>query len=146
MYDCIIYQGNMMELDCNKIKLYSLGASVVLHLSKSIQQEGHKLYYDNYFSSFELLKTLHCRKIYAAGTIRVNRFAHPPLRSDKKMRGCSDEVTSLDGEVVLVKWLDSRAVILASNFLGTATFDEVERWGKKEKIYIKIKRPEIVKL
>lgn len=48
------------------------------------------------------------KKINAAGTIRVNRFNKPNFSSDtemrKKGRGSSEEFTSRDGSIVLVKW------------------------------------------
>lgn len=63
----------------------------------------------------------------------------------KKERGNHDEVQSRDGKVVLVKWFDNRSVVLASNFVGVGDEDEVQRWNQKEKQYVKVKRPEVVK-
>ncbi|MGH0121656.1 UNVERIFIED_CONTAM: hypothetical protein FKN15_064325 [Acipenser sinensis] len=63
----------------------------------------------------------------------------------KKERGNHDQVTSRDGKLVLVKWFDNCSVLLASNVVGVGEEDEVERWDKKEKRYMKIKRPQIVK-
>lgn len=150
MYDFIIYQGATTELDQVRLKDLGLGASVVLHLSKRIKSEGHKLYYDNYFSSYQLLEILKTKHIFAAGTIRINRFSHPPVLDDRELkrqgRGSHDEVVSEDGEVVLVKWLDNRSVVLASNFVGSGHKDEVSRWDKNGKKYLNVKRPEIVKL
>lgn len=45
-------------------------------------------------------------------------------------RGHSDQVVSLDGDVVLVKWLDTRTVTLASNFVAIGNEDIVKRWNK----------------
>ena len=79
----------------------------------------------------------------------MNRFRNPPFISDKIIskndRGSSDEVVSCDGDVVSVKWYDNKAVYLASNFVGIGEIDEVERWDKKEKCFVKVKRPEIVR-
>ncbi|KAL2083481.1 hypothetical protein ACEWY4_021254 [Coilia grayii] len=92
----------------------------------------------------------YCQDIQAAGTARVCRFANPPLKADKEMskkgRGSHDEVRSRDGKVVLVKWFDNRSVVLASNFVGVGEEDEIERWEQKAGEFVKIKRPEIVKL
>jgi hypothetical protein len=53
-------------------------------------------------------------KINAYGTVRVNRFVHPPFLSDKdtknKGRGYLDEVESRDGNVVLTKWQDIKKI------------------------------------
>ena len=149
-YDFLIYQGSSTEFNEETLKKYGLGAATVLHLSQRISNEGHKLYFDNYFSSYQLLQTLKSKKIFAAGTVRVNRFYKPPLLEDKSLkhtgRGSYDEVTNEDGDVVLVKWMDNRSVILASNFVGVGSLDEVSRWDKSEKKYVTVSRPEIVKL
>lgn len=149
-YDFVIYQGSSTGLDADTLKRFGLGAATVIHLSERITDEGHKLYFDNYFSSYQLLQVLKSRKIFAAGTVRVNRFSKPPLLDDKSLkdrgRGSHDQVTSEDGDVVLVKWMDNRSVILASNFVGIGTEDQVSRWDKNEKKYMIVQRPEIIKL
>lgn len=149
-YDFLIYQGVSTGLDTNILKKYGLGAATILHLSERVRSRGHKLFYDNYFSSYQLLQVLKSKGIFAAGTVRVNRFGNPPLLEDKTLksrgRGSHDEVTSENGDIVLVKWMDNRSVILASNFVGVGTVDQVSRWDKNEKKYTTVSRPEIVKL
>lgn len=85
-------------------------AGVVYHLSQRITEVNHKLYFDNYLTTYNLLEPLAERKIHAAGTARVSRFAKPPLQSDKEMakkpQGSCDEVVSRDAKVALVKWLN----------------------------------------
>lgn len=148
--DFLIYQGATTELDKNDMSKFGQGASVVLHLSKRIDTEGHKLLYDNYFSSYNLLQVLKSKKICAGGTVRLNRFANPPLLCDKDLKkkgqGSYDQVVSVDGDVVVVKWMDNRSVALASNFVGAGESDEVDRWDRSNKKYVKVSRPEIVKL
>lgn len=106
---------------------------------------------DNFFTSFNILHALQHNYIYAAGTIRVNRFVNPPFMNDrdlKKMgRGTTFEVSSdmPDSNIGLVKWYDNKAVLLGSNFIASGIRDEVKRYDKKEKTYITINRPEIVK-
>jgi hypothetical protein len=77
---------------------------------------------DNYFTTYQILELLKTKGMNAAETIRVNRFNKPPLLSDpvmkKKERGYSDEVTNLNGHIVIVKWLDNHLVHIASNFVG----------------------------
>ncbi|GBM74764.1 Chimeric ERCC6-PGBD3 protein [Araneus ventricosus] len=147
-YDFIVYQGSTTEFD-NNLLSYGQSAAVVLQLSKRFVSKGHELYFDNYFNSYNLLQILKSKSINAAGTARLNRFYKPPLSSDKecrtKGRGFSQEITSLDGDVALVKWVDNRNVVLASNFLGINKEDEVQRWSKESKSFIKVKTPEIVR-
>uniref|UniRef100_A0A3B1ICF6 PiggyBac transposable element-derived protein domain-containing protein n=1 Tax=Astyanax mexicanus TaxID=7994 RepID=A0A3B1ICF6_ASTMX len=136
-YDFLLHQGTTMELSQQHRKQLGLGAGVVYHLSQRITEANHKLYFDNYFTSYNLLELLAERKIHAAGTARVSRFARPPLQSDKEMakkpRGSCDEVVSRD-------------VLMASNFIGVGRMDEVQRWDKKKAQFVMVSRPEVVKL
>ncbi|KAJ8938648.1 hypothetical protein NQ314_011387 [Rhamnusium bicolor] len=124
-YDFLIYQGASTGLDADNLKTFGLGASVVLHLSERIQGEGHKLYYENYF----------CK---------------PPLLHDKELkkrgRGSYDELTTKNGDVALVKWMDNRTVVLASNFVAVGQKDVASRWDKGDKKYVNVTRPDVVKL
>lgn len=147
-YDFFIYQGSTTELSPENLQKFGFCASVVLHLVARLNRTGHKLYYDNYFSSYQLLEILKEKRINACGTIRVDRFAKPPLLSDKDMvkkgRGYSDSVVSKDGKVVVVKWQDNKSVHLASNFVGIGEIDLAKRWDKKQRKHVEVSRPEIV--
>lgn len=120
-----------------------------MHLSDRIKAKGHKLFFDNYFSTYQIFEVLKARNIFATGTIRIDRFAKPPLISDKdlkkKARGFSDLVTSRDDAVTCVKWYDNKPVVLASNFVGIGKEDTVQRWDKCQKKFLSVKRPEIVR-
>lgn len=85
----------------------------------------------------------------AAGTIRINRFAKSPLLSDKEMnknpRGFAQEMTSYDEDVTVVKWFDNKITHLASNLVRIGEKDLVKRWCKKDKHFIEVERPEVVR-
>lgn len=85
IYDFLIYQGATTELE-EKYKQFGIGAAIVMQLSERIQEKNYGLYFDNYFSSYNLFQFLLSRSIHAIGTIRVNRFCNPPLPSDKEMK------------------------------------------------------------
>lgn len=95
-----------------------------------------------------MFQVLAQKKIYAAGTIRIDRFARPPFTKDsemkKKGRGCSEEVVSADGSVTCVKWYDNKCVALASNYIGIRTPDKAQRYDQVSKQKISIDRPQIV--
>ncbi|XP_046392264.1 piggyBac transposable element-derived protein 3-like [Ischnura elegans] len=148
-YDFLVYQGATTEIEPEYLKRFGLGASVVLQLTKRIKTEGHFLYFDNYFSSFHLFEALKVKKIFAAGTVRTNRFGNPPLHTDKELgkrgRGSYDELVSSESNIVLVKWYDNKSVVLASNFVGVEEMDEVRRWNKKQKKFEQVARPAVVR-
>lgn len=81
-----------------------------MQLSQRIKNTNDHLFFDNYFSSYNLFQYLNRRGIYAAGTFRLNWFKNLPFKSDNKMklhgRGYSENVISRDGDVVLTKWCD----------------------------------------
>jgi hypothetical protein len=149
-YDFLLYQSSSPELDNNLTKKIGYGAAIVLHLTKRIgESKGHELYFDNYFSSYHLLQIMKQKGIMAACTARINRFSNPSLLSDKEMnkkpRGFSQEVSSFDEDVTVVKWLDNKITHLASNFVGIGEKDLVKRWCKKDKKFIDVERPEVVR-
>lgn len=76
---------------------------------------GHKLFFDNYFTSLPLLREM-CKKIFAASTVRSNRCEKCPLKTEKELkksgRGSSDCVVSADGNIAITRWMDNRAVTL----------------------------------
>lgn len=148
-YDFVTYQGSTTEFDPDMLSKFGTGATMVLHLSSRIQHPGHKLFFDNYFSTFPLFQILAQKKIHAAGTVRLDRFSNPPFSKDPAMkkngRGCSEEVVSHDGSVACVKWYDNKCVALASNYIGVGTTDKAQRFDKNTRQKISIDRPEIVR-
>lgn len=84
VYDFVIYQGSTTEVDNSVQKVYGHGASIVLKLAERIKNEkGHKLFFENFFSSYYLFQALSQKGICAAGTVRLNRFGQPPLIADR---------------------------------------------------------------
>lgn len=107
-YDFIVYQGASTKISTlDKINL-GYGAAIVVHLSSRLSVPGHQLFFDNYFSTYQLFEILKQKQINAVGTVRINRFNKPTFTSDKdlkiKGRGSSEEFVSRDGEIVIVKW------------------------------------------
>lgn len=94
-----------------------------MKLTENVKPRRHYLYFDNYFSSYNLFHALDKKDVYAAGTVSVNRFVKPPLLSDKEMvklgRGSSFEVRTsvLNSKVGLLKWFDNKSVSMGSNFV-----------------------------
>ncbi|XP_050295117.1 piggyBac transposable element-derived protein 2-like [Anthonomus grandis grandis] len=131
LYDFIIYQGSTTELDPQQLDVFRAGAAVVLKLSERISHPRVQLYFDNYFSNYNLLQYLRNRQIYTTCTARAERFKNPPFSSDKDMkikgRGCSEEIIGGDGEVIMTKWYDNRPVVMALNYMGVGDKDQCRR-------------------
>ncbi|XP_008190117.1 piggyBac transposable element-derived protein 4-like [Acyrthosiphon pisum] len=135
IYDFIIYQGSETEF-CPRFKnKFGLGASVVLQLTEHIEENKHFLFFDNYFASYNLFEVLLQRKIFAASTIRVDRFSKPPFLNDKVLastgKGATHEIRNDENTIALLKWYDSKSVHIASNFIASGNVDNVEHGGIK---------------
>lgn len=136
VYNLLLYQGSSTQIDENMQKNFGLGGAIVLKLVENLKPNKHFLFFDNYFSSYNLFCCLSKYKIFAAGTIRINRFNNPPFPKDKQLakmgRGTSFEICS-NHNIALVKWFDNKAVQLGSNFISSGTPIIVQRFDRKKK-------------
>lgn len=136
IYDFIIYQGSTTEINPLYTTNCGSSAAVVMQLSERISEPNHALFFDNFFSSYHLFQFLNSKSVYAAGTVRLNRFYRPKLLGDKEMkkkeRGSAAECVSKDG-VVVTKWYDNKPVVMGSNFVGIGEQDVCRRWDKQKK-------------
>lgn len=115
----------------------TLGEDVVLHLIKRINLVDHRLFFDNFFTTINLLLQLKKRTIGVTGTIRTDRKLFPKelLRKDKLERGEYAYRTS--GQISVVTWQDKKTVFVASNIfdpMKTATIIRSEKNGSKQVI------------
>ncbi|KAG5867061.1 hypothetical protein JTB14_007706 [Gonioctena quinquepunctata] len=92
----------------------TLGARVVKDLSEKYIDKGYCLYFDNFFSTFDLVKGLLEKK-----TFRSDRERYPRelLRSEKQIKK-GDSDYAFHGENSFTKWKDpgQKSVILLSSF------------------------------
>ncbi|KAH8008989.1 hypothetical protein HPB51_008560 [Rhipicephalus microplus] len=114
-----------------------------VNTSGSWTSRRQTFFFDNYFTSLPLLRGMLGKKIFAAGTIRLDRCEKCPLKTEKELkksgRGSSDCVVSADGNIAITRWMDSRTVTLASNFIAIKDEDSVRHWNKAEKCYVDVK-------
>lgn len=99
--------------------------------------KGHRLYFDNYYSSPELLEELLYRTTSACGTVRSNRKGLPEAVTKAKLnkgeccfrRSESADEPGQPGPILALKWCDKRAVYMIST-IHCAT----DKWtGKKDR-------------
>ncbi|XP_067939747.1 piggyBac transposable element-derived protein 3-like [Watersipora subatra] len=146
VYDFEIYQGangNRPE------KELGLCADVVMRLCLGLEGKYHKVFFDNLFTTMELLKTLREKKILSTGTLRKNRLlgAENILAEDKSMKRRGEfSYTTSQCDVTVVKWNDNSFVHTASTFAGVEPLSYVERWDKKEKAKVNVTRPFAIKI
>lgn len=92
-----------------------LGSRVVFNLISGHNFEGKHLYFDNFFTSLELLEKLKLQNIKATGTIRSDRAGIPSnsTKNDKMERG--DYKLVVISNISIFVWMDTKHVFLASN-------------------------------
>ena len=110
-----------------------IGASgqVVLDLvtGENSCPSGTEIFFDNYFSSPELLLKLRDMGMHATSTMRAPRTKRCPLKSDtelKKKRGSYD--FKFCNGIVVCKWYDTKSVLCASNHYSVEPLGKSRRW------------------
>ena len=100
-YQAVVYAGK--EVRPSEL---SLGEHVVLELAKLVNPSSHKLFFDNSFSSHQLLLKLQVMPSRATETAREGRFAGAPFTEKKqfkkKLSGHHEYLG--DGSVCMVRW------------------------------------------
>lgn len=146
MYDFEVYTGKSMKLEGN----FSISGNIVLRLVRNLPEDKNfKVYFDNWFTSVDLVAALAEKHLWAVATVRRDRLGGCNLTSDtdlkSKGRGSYDYRSDSDKGVTVVKWFDNKAVHLVSSFCGIEPVDTCERWSVSAKEKIDVVRPHIVK-
>ena len=109
----------------------ALGEKVVMKLSESIQGRYHQLYFDNYFTSVNLLSKLLEKNTYACGTIRTNRKQYPAEISEEAKRLTrGGSVFRQSGNLVATAWKDNKVVNIVSTLADPSEHTTVDRQQK----------------
>lgn len=150
--DFFLYEGKgdsvLPNNELNYPKL-DIGGKVIVRLTQNLPK-GISILMDRYFTSIDLLDELHLRGFPGTGTLQKDRIpACAPLYSDAELReggrGYFCQVVREDGQMCIIKWFDNKPVILASTIHDANPTDVCKRWSKKEKSYINVVRPNVIK-
>ncbi|RVE41092.1 hypothetical protein evm_014257 [Chilo suppressalis] len=129
-----------------------LGAKVVIALCSTIKEKPATIYFDNFFTSLELIH--HLREefgFFSLGTVKSNRLrgCQSMLPSDKilskKGRGASKQLVCNKNKTAVVKWQDNKADTLASSFVDSHPKEKIKRYCKDTKSKVDVECPQIVK-
>nr|CAH7713553.1 unnamed protein product [Callosobruchus chinensis] len=95
-------------------------------------------------------ETLEEKCIYGTGTIRENRIVMSVLQDTQNMkkekRGKFDYAKVQGRNIIFVKWNDNKIVCFASTKGGIEPVNPVKRYSQKEKKFVYIDQPHLVKL
>lgn len=145
--DFVIYQGTNTFPE-ESSQGYSLCESAVLCLTKSLVP-GHVVYCDRYFTTVKLVDILLTKGIHCTGTIMGNRIPTNTDLPEKNLFKKNDRGTFVssvrdDNLIALCYWLDNNVVTMISSYESEQPFNEVKRWSKKEKKFIKVPQPKVI--
>jgi hypothetical protein len=146
-YDFLMYDGKgpAVTVSCG-----SQSSDFVLKLCETLpKQENFTVYFDNWFTSFELQIMLKSWGIWSVGTIRTNRLRNCILKSESELRkqgrGAVDARYDKKTGLSVVRWLDSSTVQLSATHVGVEPLSTIKRWDRKQKKYIQLPCPAIVR-
>ena len=148
LYDFEIYTGKQPSQTLPGLRV--LG-NIVLRLAAGLPKHvGHKLYFDNLFTSIPHVKHLKADGIWSVGTIRANRMmgANKELMNEKQLkrsgRGAMDWRVDANRGITTIRWYDNGIVQLVSSHIGHDLGKPVQRWSAAEKDYNEIPCPAMV--
>ena len=151
MHDFFPYTGKIPPVDRPGIPDLGASSNSVLHLAECIPSgKNHKIYFDNWFTSLNLVHHLATRQIWACGTIQERRLPGLSFQTDsqlkKRGRGSFDEHETNVGDtkITAVKWHDNRSVSLLSSFVNSHPVEDCKRYDKKTKKEVVVAQPNIV--
>ena len=128
----------------NQLSGHGLSYDVVMELYKPFQFQGYFAFFDNFYTSPELLKTLKERGIAATGTLRINRRGVPDAvkelvkvvnRRDVP-RGAGFYVREPGACEVYVCWKDNDCVTVLSNCYPGHAEGTVKRRSKDQALQV----------
>ena len=114
-------------------------------VSRSI---GHKLFFDNWYTTLDLIHLLDEEGILFAGIIHSNHLQECPPIANKHFQkhpiGSFDYKTDDSSGTCIVKWNDDSVVQLAPNFVSTHSIHNVLRWNKFSQSREEVECPNVV--
>lgn len=141
LFNCIPYAGASDRYD----REIGLGADVVLRLLKNVNSPcHHRVYFDNFFTSHQLICLLSEKQFCASGTVRNNRIGKAPLKSGNLLnRGETDFQYDQTNNILVCRWADNKEVTICTNFDQIEPMHMVKRWKKTEKKFANIQQPHL---
>ena len=125
--------------------------NIMLTLLQHIpRHKWHNLYFDNWYTVVDLVKTLHEQGIPCMGTVRANGLPNCKMTTDRAMKESGRDsvelwTTNYGGvELRAGKWFSNRGVTLLSTYESVNLTSDVSHFDCKEEKKSKVTCPSIV--
>nr|CAH7717546.1 unnamed protein product [Callosobruchus chinensis] len=151
LVNCDVYQGK--QPDSNEIYEQTFGKCSAPFV-KMMDEISHltypyKFYFDNLFTSINLLDYLREKGYGGTGTLRENRLPkNCPIVTKKTMkkneRGSCASAIDRDHGIMFLRWTDNNVVTAGSTCHGVSPIGYVKRYCKSEKKYVQVRRPHLI--
>ena len=130
-YNFDLYCGKNSTDDNDEPML--LGTKVVLKMLEAAEDPySHSVFFDNFFTGYDLLVHLRNMGYQATGTVRENRLSKCPLKPANVMkrekRGSYDFMFDTNEEILYVRWYDNKCVCVGTNYDTIEPVKKVKRW------------------
>ncbi|RXG68343.1 PiggyBac transposable element-derived protein 3 [Armadillidium vulgare] len=126
-----------------------LGPNVVLKLLRSVSNPAfHTVFFDNFFTSYDLMALLSEKGFRSTGTAKDNRLLKCPLPDSKTIDQAKRGThwSRSDGKVLVVKWKDIKTVTVVTNFDKVEPLQQCARRSKTEKKRVFVEQPSLIKV
>jgi DNA excision repair protein ERCC-6 len=132
-----------------RIEGLPLGSEVVFNLLESVENPNlHKVFFDNFFTSYSLMAMLREKGFFATGTVRENRIGNCKLKSvkllGKECKGTFDFAFEKKNEICAVRWNDNSVVTVLTNVGAINPLVIAKRYNRKEKKTVNVQQPNVI--
>ena len=144
-YDFYVYTGK-----CGEVYSNGLGYHVVMKLVAPLLDQGYHMFFDNFYTSVQLLNDLHSMKTPSCGTVTENRKGFPASLKNGKVWARKKERGEMrwvrENELLALQWIDNKVVTMLSTIDSANEHVVVERKVKVNQKWEKVmvKKPYVV--
>ena len=128
-YDFYVYTGKT-----NEVYTHGLGHHVVMKLVQPLLNQGYHVFFDNFYTSMQLLKDLFAQGTPSCGTVTENRKGFPnSMKQGKnwaKKRERGEMRWKREGQCLALQWVDNKVVTMLSTIDNANDFVSVDRKKK----------------
>lgn len=138
-YKIEVYTGKSTIIN-NIAKTNTYTHDLVMRMAEGFENYWRVIYFDNYYTTIKIVKSLYEKKIGCVGTLRKNRAHEKEKLEDPKVQGeFKNFANSPDNNIILTLWKDSEVVRIINTIRlpQTLKLKKTIPWLKKEIIITK---------